>query len=155
MGLFDRNYRRSNAFEMVDFSPTSRAKKLVRILATKQTARIREQLCTDLLDELCDSALIDIVDITVEDKKQYHRKKGGKLAMKQYGYYRPDKKQIVVHNKTAVRGQILAAKSFIDTVLHEWVHHYDYAKLGLRSIHTKGFYARLQDIKQKLGYFDL
>jgi len=34
------------------------------------------------------------------------------------------------------------------------LHHYDYKKLGLNSIHSAGFYARLKDLKLKLGYFE-
>ena len=70
--------------------------------------------------------------------------------MKRYGSYRLGSATITIPNRTAVRGQIVASKTFLDTLLHEWLHHYDTLKLKLNSIHTKGFYLRLSDLKGKL-----
>jgi hypothetical protein len=38
----------------------------------------------------------------------------------------------------------------LNTIIHEWLHHYDTEKLKLRSIHTKGFYMRLSSLKNNL-----
>jgi len=134
--------------------PVSPTAKILtkKLLMSKETA-IRQQLSQDLLDELTDLTRIDIVNVTISEKNQYHKKHKGKTVMKQYGYYKPKERYIYIHNRTAVRGQILAAKTFLDTLLHEWVHHYDHQKLKLNSIHTAGFYARLKDIKTRLGYW--
>ena len=110
----------------------------------------RQQLGDDLLDELADLARIDIVRLKISDAKQYHRKSGGRTTYKQYGYYKPDTKYIYINNRTAVRGQILAPKTFLNTLLHEWMHHYDSCKLKLDSIHTKGFYLRLSALQDAL-----
>jgi len=114
----------------------------------------RQRLSDDLLDVLADCARVDIVKLEISGTKQYHKKKNGRLVYKRYGYYKPDEKYIFIQNRTAVRGQPLAAKTFIDTLLHEWMHHYDSVKLGLNSIHTKGFYLRIKDLKKKLGLLD-
>ena len=111
---------------------------------------LRQKLAENLLDELCDAAKIDIVKLEIINDRQRHKKIAGKVAMKRYGYYRPLGKYIQIQNLTAVRGQILAPKTFLDTLLHEWLHHYDTYKLKLRSIHSKGFYLRLNDLKNKL-----
>ena len=147
------NYKKSNKILTVDFPISQEARRVSKqLLASKETAK-RQRLGDALLDELADMAQIDIVKLTVSDAKQWHKKSKGRVVFKQYGYYKPGSKYIYIHNRTAVRGQILAPKTFFDTLLHEWMHHYDHARLGLDSIHTAGFYARLKDIKTKLGYY--
>lgn len=110
----------------------------------------RQEIGEQLLDELCDASQIGIIKLQINDENQYHRKRNNRVVMKRYGLYRPQSATIAISNRTAVRGQILAPKSFLDTLLHEWVHHYDTCKLKIRSIHSKGFYMRLNDLKEKL-----
>ena len=53
--------------------------------------------------------------------------------------------RIRIYHRTAVRQQVITPKVFLNTLLHEWVHHFDFAGLRLpRSPHTAGFYARLR-----------
>jgi hypothetical protein len=50
---------------------------------------------------------------------------------------------LTVWMRTAAKGQVVAFKSFIRTVLHELCHHIDYAYFGLAdSLHTEGFFRR-------------
>jgi hypothetical protein len=144
------NYHRSNAITKIKFKPSDFAKDLTQKILQSSSAEERQRLSDDLLDELADLAGIDIVKLEISDEKQHHRRRGGKISMRQYGYYKPDKKYIYITNRTAARGQILAPKSFLNTLLHEWIHHYDFCKLKINSIHSKGFYARLKDLSQKL-----
>lgn len=155
MLFFKTNYQKSKEIEKVKFPISAYSKELFLKLSQVKEGRKRQELSVELLDELCDLARIDIVNVKISDKKQYHKKSGGRVVYKQYGYYRVSSKYIYIHNRTAVRGQVLATKTFLDTLLHEWMHHYDHKKLGLNSIHTSGFYARLKDLKEKLGYFEL
>ena len=150
----DRNYKKSNAITTTDFPISREARKLSKILLKKKQTDTRQKYSTELLDELTDLAEIDVVNVKVSDAKQYHARSKGRIVMRQYGYYDPERKYIYITNRTAARGQLLAPKTFFDTLIHEWVHHYDHQKLGLRSIHTAGFYARLKDLKEKLGYFE-
>ncbi len=156
MSLFRRksNYERSNEIIRIDFPISRLAYRLSRKLLKSKGEELRQRLGDELLDELADLSKIDIVRLKISKAKQYHKKHKGKVVLRQYGYYKPDRKYIYINNRTAVRGQILAPKTFLDTLLHEWVHHYDHCKLGLDSIHTSGFYARLTDLKTKLGYYD-
>ena len=92
------------------------------------------------------------------DRPQRHRTRGGKLELKTYGYYRialestPQRGSIRIYNLTAIRQQVLAPKVFLETLLHEWVHHYDFTGLQLdRSPHTSGFFARIRDLAETLG----
>jgi hypothetical protein len=147
------NYERSNAITKVDFPISRRARVLTKGLLKSKQEKDRQRIGDELLDELADMSRIDIVKLKISKAKQYHKKRSGRVSFKQYGYYRPASKYIYINNRTAVRGQILAPKTFVDTLLHEWVHHYDHVKLELDSIHTSGFYARLKDLKTKLGYY--
>ena len=144
------NYLRSNRLTKVKIKPSPEAVSLADQILKSSGHNIRQKLSENLLDELCDAARIDIVKLEISDARQHHKKIAGKIAMKRYGSYRPATKKIEIQNLTAVRGQILAPKTFLDTLLHEWLHHYDTYKLKLRSIHSKGFYLRLNDLKSKL-----
>lgn len=45
--------------------------------------------------------------------------------------------------RTAKRRQVVAFRTFLRTLLHEFCHHLDYDCLGLKdSFHTQGFYQR-------------
>lgn len=148
------NYEKSNAIVTTNFPISQQAKLLASKLLKSKSEKIRQDLGDELLDELADLAQIDIVRLKISSARQYHKKYKGRVAFRQYGYYKPGTKYIYINNRTAVRGQILAPKTFLDTMLHEWMHHYDYCKLGLNSIHTAGFYARLKNLKEKIGYFN-
>ena len=148
------NYEKSNSILKVDFKLSKIAKELSSRILRSKSEGDRQELSLDLVDELCDLAKIDIVNVKISEAKQYHKKHKGRVVAKQYGYYRPSSKYIYINNRTAVRGQILAPKSFLDTLLHEWLHHYDFCRLKINSIHTSGFYSRLNDLKQKAGYFE-
>lgn len=150
MFLLENNYQRSNRITKVKIKASPAAVLLSHQILNSSGHDTRQKLGEMLLDELCDLSQIDIVKLEISNTKQYHKKSAGKVAMKRYGYYKPSTKTINIQNLTAVRGQILAPKSFLDTLLHEWVHHYDTYKLKLRSIHSKGFYQRINDLKEKL-----
>ena len=105
----------------------------------------------ELLNELSLAAGIEAVKLKVSATRQYHKKKEGRVVFRQYGYYRFKNCYLYIQNQTPIRGQDMAPKTFFDTLLHEWMHHYDYYKLKIDSIHTKGFYLRLKNLKAKLS----
>ncbi|MDX9892928.1 MAG: hypothetical protein RB292_00750 [Patescibacteria group bacterium] len=147
MNLND-NYRQSNRITSVKVEVGDLAIKLTNDLLACVETNQRQNLGEQLLDELCDSAKIDIVKLKISDTRQYHKRRGRRIVFKQYGYYRD--KYIYIQNRTPARGQLVAPKTFLDTLLHEWLHHYDTYALGLNSIHTKGFYERLKDLRNRL-----
>ena len=52
---------------------------------------------------------------------------------------------------TAALGKVVAFKTFLRTVLHEVLHHHDYAHYKFRdSFHTAGFYSRESSLVRKL-----
>ena len=67
--------------------------------------------------------------------------------MELYGLYYPtegrQRPRIQVWMRTAKRHQVVACRTFLRTLLHEFCHHVDYDCLGLKdSFHTQGFYQR-------------
>ncbi len=73
-----------------------------------------------------------------------------------YGVYKTrgeenQRHSISVYSRTAKTKKYVAPKTFLRTLIHEWVHHYDKYKLKLaHTYHTKGFYERLNAIYSKL-----
>ena len=52
---------------------------------------------------------------------------------------------IRIYLRTAAREQCTALKTYFNTLVHEWVHHYDFEALG-DTIHSSGFYERVNCI---------
>jgi hypothetical protein len=146
-----RNYIKSNKILTINFQPTDRAQRLVRKLLEYKKSDNRQKISSLLIPELCTAAKVPLAKVKISDTRQYHKRRGGSIVFKQYGYYKPDTNYIYMQNRTPARGQLLAGKTFIDSLLHEWLHHYDTHKLKLDSIHTAGFYTRLRDLKTKLN----
>lgn len=144
------NYQKSNAITRIDFAVSERARRLAQKILAAFAYREREKLSYFLINELSFNAGIERLDIEVTNSKQWHRRYKGRVAVRRYGSYHPGMKHISIQNRTAVQAKILAPKTFLDTLLHEWMHHYDYEKLRIYSIHTKGFYERIRSLKEGL-----
>ncbi|MBT4856717.1 hypothetical protein HON52_00840 [Candidatus Uhrbacteria bacterium] len=146
----DRNYRRSNQIECIKLYVSKTAKRLAGEILLSQGALERQKLSNELLFELDQLSEIKLCTVEITDVHQKHKRSGGRLVYKEYGHYKPARSSIHITNLTAVQKKPLAPKTFLDTLLHEWMHHYDTHALKLNSIHTKGFYARLAHLKKKL-----
>lgn len=58
---------------------------------------------------------------------------------------------ITVWMRTAQRKQVVAFKTFLRTIIHEYMHHLDYSRFKLAdSFHTEGFYKRESTIIKDL-----
>ena len=142
-------YRKSNIIKDTLFQPNTVATHYTKKLLTSTDASERQVLGQGLLEEMSRSLSIPVPQLTVNDKRQNHSLKDGKLKRKVYGTYKAGK--IVLSNKTAIREATLAPKTFLDTLIHEFMHHYDYEVLKFPvSLHTAGFYYRLGDVMKKL-----
>jgi len=94
-----------------------------------------------IADGICGVLRVPRVRLRVELRRPPLR--GGEL----HGLYTPRNGRgpdvITVWMLTAKRGQVVAFRTFIRTLLHELCHHLDYTLLALRdSLHTQGFYQR-------------
>ena len=63
---------------------------------------------------------------------------------------------LTVWMRTSARGQVVAFKSFIRTVLHELCHHIDYTYFDLDdSLHTEGFFKRESSLYRQVVPLEL
>ncbi len=155
----DSTYTRSQAHSGLPVAPDVVARGLVMsLLEAGDDARDRCRLGQMLVDALDDLAGLPVCAVVVADRAQVHEHDGRRLQSKTYGYYRcrfidgaVTEARIRIYHRTAVRQQVISPKVFLNTLLHEWVHHYDFAGLRLaRSPHTAGFYARLRALAEAL-----
>jgi len=94
-----------------------------------------------IADGICTALRVPTVRVRVELRRPPLR--GGELQ----GLYAPangrGRDVITVWMLTLKRGQVVAFRTFLRTLLHELCHHLDYTLLQLRdSLHTQGFYQR-------------
>jgi len=151
-------YERSKGVEAIAWREFPLATGIALSVLDEASAPGRQARGQALLEALDAAAGLPPCKLVVADRPQRHRTRDGRLALKTYGYYRivwestPPRGTIRIYNLTAIRQQVLAPKVFLETLLHEWVHHYDFTGLHLdRSPHTSGFYARIRDLAETLG----
>jgi len=148
-------YEKSNNIESVEFSVSAAAKKAYKDLLNSgdASAKERQVLSNKLVLELCRCFKIrNVSEVRVCNVAQDSKTVNGRCVRKTMGKYMVSQNMIIVFNKTAIRKNTVAIKSFTDTLLHEFCHALDYLhyKLG-DSLHTAGFYKRITSLKIKLG----
>jgi hypothetical protein len=108
-----------------------------------------EQLSQVIVDEICAALAVSRVRIVVSGTRPSNAR--GEL----HGLYTPAERApatIKLWMITARRGQLVAFKTFLRTLLHEVCHHLDYALLRLpESFHTDGFYRRESSLFHQIG----
>lgn len=140
-----RDYKISNKHETVKLSRFVK-KYSQMILTSTEDVKVRQKRSQELMDYLCEKYGISPVEVHVSSSKRPSKGRG-----QIYGYYMVNQKKIVLYNITPKTGQPVAIKTFFDTLIHEFIHHYDYHVLKLNdSMHTLGFYKRIDDLKKKL-----
>jgi hypothetical protein len=155
----DAAYRRSQSATGLPVQPSVIARGLaLGIVDSSEDHVERRKLGQLLLDELDSLARLPRCELVVADRAQVHAHDGQRLQSKTYGYYRCTfaegeikTARIRIYHRTAVRQQVITPKVFLNTLLHEWTHHYDFGGLRLpRSPHTAGFYTRLRVLAEAL-----
>lgn len=138
------DYEKSNNTLEVAYSRLS-SKEYTNLLNNHNN---RQQSGQKLLDYLCNKYKIARIPLIVTNTPRRCQGNG-----QTYGFYRVCGKRgisITIYNKTAKTGQEVAIKTFANTLLHEFIHHYDTTYLDIVSTHTTGFYKRIADLKRKL-----
>lgn len=141
---FQKDYMKSNAIESVVYNKLS--KKEYNDLLNSKTDRAEK--AQKLLDYLCDKFAVSRIKLVVLNKG---RKISGNSQT--YGFYSFCNKRgisITIYNRTAKTDKEVSIKTFISTLLHEFMHHYDTEYLQIYSKHTSGFYKRIIDLEKKL-----
>src|SRR5262245_25149198 len=109
-----------------------------------------EAIAQLIADGVCRGLGVSTLRIRVEGQRPHDRR--GEL----HGIYLPGngngRDRITLWMRTAKRGQVVAYRTFLRTLLHELCHHLDYAYLHLAdSLHTQGFYQRESSLFAALG----
>ncbi len=140
-----RTYDRSNAVSSVRLAPTLALGRSVASLQRALCAGDREQVACSaqaMADGITRTLRVPPVRVAVGGRRPANMR--GEL----HGLYVAGRGEraaaaIRVWMMTAKRGQVVAFKTFLRTLLHEICHHLDYALLALEdSFHTEGFYKR-------------
>ena len=118
-------------------------------LRSEQASRV-EAVAQRIADGVCRGLGVSTLRIRVEGQRPHDRR--GEL----HGIYQPadgsGRDRITLWMRTAKRGQVVAYRTFLRTLLHELCHHLDYAYLRLAdSLHTQGFYQRESSLFAALG----
>jgi len=149
----ERAYTRSNAVGAIRVPShpmlRSRTWAVAAALATSDRERV-EAASQQLVDLLC--LLLRVPRLKVEVCGARPTNSYGEL----HGLYTPAngkaaRDRVQVWMRTARRLQVVAYKTFLQTLLHELCHHLDYEYLKLeRSFHTEGFYRRESSLVYQL-----
>lgn len=138
------NYEKSNKIIAVEYSCLS-TKEYNTLLLDKTDRAKSGQI---LLNYLCDKYKISRIPLIVSNSNRKYNKYGQTNGS--YTFANGKGVRILIYNKTAKTGQIIAIKAFINTLLHEFIHHYDTEYLKIQSIHSAGFFKRITDLQTKL-----
>jgi hypothetical protein len=145
-----REYDRSNAVNAVPLHVSPRGARAVQLLewALAQGDRPRtERVAQVICDELCTALRVSTLRVQVKEVRPSDRR--GEL----HGLYQSaGRSQVIsVWMYTAKRGQVVAYRTFLRTLIHEMGHHLDYELLKLRdSFHTDGFFKRESSLVNQL-----
>ena len=140
-------YEKSNEITSVRLNSFSKV-YAHEVLLSLESSCDREENAQILLDYLCKKFKIERVTLSVTPAARPCNRRN----IQTYGCYYPASRRIVIFNTTAKTKKTIAIKTFYETLLHEFIHHYDMVGLKLGdSPHTSGFYKRIGDLKEKLG----
>jgi hypothetical protein len=122
----------------------------IRIQASARLQQAVECAAQAIADEICLSLAVGRARVRVSGTRPSNTR--GEL----HGLYTAGEGSgpttIKVWMLTAKRGQVVAFKTFMRTLLHEICHHLDYAHLHLNdSFHTDGFYKRESSLFYQIG----
>ncbi|MFO1318827.1 MAG: hypothetical protein U1F52_04380 [Burkholderiales bacterium] len=118
-------------------------------LERDRTAETR-RACQALIDALCERFEVPSIRVKV-----YPTRPSGDWG-ELHGMYRPgeDGQPTVVEvwMRTAQQQKVVAPRTFLRTLLHEFCHHLDYEHFGLEeTFHTEGFYKRESHLLTQLA----
>jgi hypothetical protein len=147
--VYDRSDQRSSIVLRVTPRLRQAVARLPEMLSLSDRARI-EGAAQLIADEIATVLQVPHVRVIVNGARPSNAR--GEL----HGLYTPAHGRsgatITVWMLTAKRGQVVAFKTFLRTLLHEICHHLDYALLRLcDSFHTEGFYRRESSLFYQIG----
>ena len=156
------DYQRSNRIRTLTLDDPEAAAIAASHLLAARDAASRQRLGSGLLALLAAQTGAAVPELVVPDEHQPHRRSGGRIVYSLQGDYRRrapsagDPRmarggrplgRIRVPNRTPARGDLVRPTAFLNTLLHEFCHHLDIARLKLpQSYHTRGFFWRIDHL---------
>ncbi len=147
-----RLYERSDATSFIRLQPSVRLRASVaalpEALAGADVPAV-QMLAQAIVDEIAAHLRVSRARVVVHGTRPSDRR-GELHGLYTAGPGRPA--TIEVWMRTAKRGQVVAFKTFLRTLLHELCHHLDYTLLSLGdSVHSDGFYKRESSLFHQIG----
>jgi hypothetical protein len=145
-----RTYRASDAIRAIELPEADSFRPLVAELEAALLAEDRrriQRLAAALADGLCERLGAPPVRLRVLAARPTGDY--GEL----HGLYEPEPPpaRITVWMRTAARRKVVAFRSFLRTILHELLHHFDYELFELEeTFHTEGFFQRESSLARQL-----
>jgi hypothetical protein len=138
-----RTYRRSDAIENIPIkrpggihAVTIKLKKSLEDDKRRDVAKHASEICR----MVCEGLGIEALLVRIRSRRP---SRSDEELQGLYERIEGESCVLTVWMKTAAKGQVVAFKSFIRTVLHELCHHIDYTYFDLDdSLHTEGFFKR-------------
>jgi hypothetical protein len=139
-----RTYRQSDAIQQVCVANAEAFFPLTDRLATALITEDQKEIShvsSQLIANLCSHLKAPLAGVRVMTRRPSDNR--GEL----HGLYEPinrhQKAKITVWMRTAQKNKVVAFKTYLRTLLHEFCHHLDYELFSLEeSFHTQGFYKR-------------
>lgn len=146
-------YRESDKLTSVRLDEMKYLKTLTLVLEEQLptgNVDIVERCSQELIDAICQQLQFVSAKINVLERRPHNNY--GEL----HGLYEPVDKgrpraKIYVWMRTAKRQQVVAFKTYLRTLVHEYCHHLDFEYYKLKdSFHTQGFFQRESSIVKQL-----
>ena len=144
-----REYERSDALATMPLPPAEPVQALARALAE---AMGQEEMTPvrpageALLDTLSAFYRVPAPTLRVLGVRP-HQVVKGVCTYQLFGDYTPSTQRIRVWMRTAIRERVSSPRALLNTLLHEFCHHLDSARLSMpQSYHTRGFYWRIDHL---------
>ncbi|HMF41839.1 MAG TPA: hypothetical protein VKQ32_14275 [Polyangia bacterium] len=144
-----KEYDRSDALVTMPLPPAETIQALASVLADAmnagETAPVRTAGAA-LLASLSNFYRVPIPPLRVLGVRP-HRVTQGICTYQLFGDYTPATQRIRVWMRTAIRERVSSPRALLNTLLHEFCHHLDSARLAMpQSYHTRGFFWRIDHL---------
>lgn len=144
-----REYDRSDALATMPLPPGESIQALTRTLAEAMAAGETTPVRvagTALLEALSAFYNVPVPPLKVLGVRP-HKVTAGVCTYQLFGDYTPSTQRIRVWMRTAIREKVSSPKALLNTLLHEFCHHLDCARLSMpQSYHTRGFFWRIDHL---------
>ena len=146
-----RIYRKSDAIERIPVKNSGSIQPITIKLKKSLEANKRRDVAKHA-SEICRLVCVGLGIETLKVKVSTRRPSSSTEEL--HGLYESTEGEpsvLTVWMKTAAKGQVVAFKSFIRTILHELCHHIDYTYYDLEeSFHTEGFFKRESSLYKQM-----